>query len=68
MTPRPDRPPAVLATVEGRLLRVKCPHCQREHFHGAGGGAGLRLAHCGRGGYRLFVRSGPPVESPRGAA
>jgi hypothetical protein len=68
MTARPDRPPAVLATIEGRSLRVRCPHCGRDHRHGLGGGAGLRLAHCGLGNYRLYVRSAPPVESPRGVA
>jgi len=50
--------PRVAAVVCGRAglqVRVRCPYCGREHRHGITGGAGHRVAHCGRGGYVLAV-------------
>lgn len=39
-----------------RLVVVQCPHCGRRHTHGWPFGdseVGLRVAHCGRGSYRV---------------
>lgn len=30
----------------GCCVAITCPHCGREHTHGAGGGDGHRAAHC----------------------
>jgi hypothetical protein len=39
-------PPVVDAyEVKGSLV-VRCPYCQRLHFHGVAGGDGHRGAHC----------------------
>ena len=55
---RPTQTPAVLAFDEGPLFRVQCPYCGKPHFHGRGGGAGLRISHCGDGKlYSLVVPS-----------
>ena len=44
-----------------RELRVDCPFCPREHWHGLGWGTDdqvqYRLSHCGRGEYRIVVPS-----------
>jgi len=46
---------AVVCGWAGLQVRVRCPYCGREHLHGVSGGAGHRIAHCGRGGYVLAV-------------
>lgn len=42
-----------------RELRVDCPHCTKEHWHGLGWGpydrVQYRVAHCGKGSYRIVV-------------
>jgi hypothetical protein len=45
------RPSSTQTTVlpayrRGNQLVVICPHCRREHYHGADGGDGHRLGHC----------------------
>jgi hypothetical protein len=35
---------------DGQLI-VRCPFCGSRHVHGAGGGNGLRAAHCGGHSY-----------------
>ena len=58
-------PPAVVPLRDGKYFVVDCPHCHRQHRHGAGDPAspayGHRAAHCGDGrgrGYYLV----PPQE------
>ena len=43
----PDDVPVVLCDRVGRQLRIICPFCGKFHYHGAGGGEGHRVAHCG---------------------
>jgi hypothetical protein len=44
-----------------RELRVYCPYCAEEHWHGLGWETRdreqFRLAHCGKGSYRIVVPS-----------
>lgn len=58
-------PPPVVARLDGKHLVVDdCPHCHRQHFHGAGDPTsdhyplyGHRVGHCGdrgAGGYYLI--------------
>jgi hypothetical protein len=43
----PSAQPTVLpAYRRGDQLIIFCPHCRREHYHGAAGGDGSRSAHC----------------------
>lgn len=46
-------------------LKIKCPYCQKEHFHGGGRGRlpsyGFRLFHCfpsSKGEYELVAKGG----------
>lgn len=51
--------PQVAARLVGTALMVAaCPYCDGRHRHGAGGGYGLRLAHCGGGSYVLVAAGG----------
>lgn len=64
-----NQPPTVPARRERMQLVIECPHCSREHRHGAAGpnigdGDGHRVAHC-------FDRQSPGyilVEEPPPAA
>lgn len=49
----------------GREVRVSCPFCGREHYHGAASG-GHRIAHCGRGGYVLVLAEPTTTTPPKG--
>lgn len=55
MTPRAvETTPHAIARRKGCCcVVVLCPHCCRQHTHGAG--LGHRLAHCGRGVYELIA-------------
>jgi hypothetical protein len=56
-------PPAAVARLDGRYLVVDdCPHCHRQHHHGAGDPAsasyplyGHRVGHCGDGGGGYYL-------------
>lgn len=56
-------PPSVVARLDGRYLVVDdCPHCHRQHHHGAGDPEqppfpvfGPRVAHCGDGQGRSYI-------------
>ena len=57
--PPGSNPPHVEAHRCGVQVRVMCPYCGREHYHGAAV-LGHRLAHCGaRAGYVLTVPKKP---------
>jgi hypothetical protein len=53
-----------------RELRVYCPYCAEEHWHGLGwenrDREQFRLAHCGKGSYRIVVPSRAADLVPRG--
>ena len=58
----PDPVALVIAVEESRdarTVRVRCPLCGAVHVHGwppdEDGAPGHRVAHCGRGGYRIEV-------------
>lgn len=42
--------PAALSP-DGKSLIIWCEHCNKNHWHGAGGGYGHRVAHCFEGPY-----------------
>ena len=46
--PAGSNPPCVEAWPCGEQVRVSCPYCGRDHYHGAAT-LGHRLAHCGAG-------------------
>lgn len=51
------RQTVVALAVNPRQVRVTCPFCEKPHTHGIGepGGTLQRLAHCGRGEYRMQI-------------
>lgn len=61
-------PPMAVARLDGRHLVVDdCPHCHRQHFHGAGDPKsplyGHRVGHCGDGESRGYFLVPPHMEA-----
>jgi hypothetical protein len=68
----------VTATVKfegGQWVVLKCPHCGKKHYHGAGprGGdpreyLGHRSSHCAKGGYVMEEAASTMPTIPPGTA